>query len=279
MLALKNGLYVVATPIGNMGDISSRALEVFKLVDKIVCEDTRVTKKLLSRNNIKSKTTSYHDHNANTVRPTLIKEMLNGSAMALVSDAGMPTISDPGYKLVRDCIKAELFVTVIPGPTAGLSGLVLSGLPTNRFLFVGYLPSKSEQRKRTLREISSLSASLIFYETANRLNSVLRDMKDIFGDRPAAVLRELTKLHEEARRGSLNTLSTFYRENSKPRGEIIIVVGPAEDIEFVSDEEVAEILRVRLKTLTLKDTVFEVAKITGRPRKEVYKIAIGLKPI
>ena len=202
--------------------------------------------------------------------------MSNGSTIALVSDAGMPTISDPGYKLVRDTIKAELFVTVIPGATAGLSGLVLSGLPTNRFMFVGYIPPKPLQRQRFFREIANLSTSLIFYESPERLKSSLKDMNNIFGNRPAAVLRELTKLHEEVRRGSLAELYTFYRENKKPRGEIIVVLGPAKDIESITADEIKDILKIRLKALSLRDAVFEVAEITQLPRNKIYKIAIGL---
>ena len=259
-----------------MRDISLRAIEVLGIVDLIACEDTRVTRKLLSQNSIKTKTTPYHDHNADAVRPHLIESMLNGSAIALVSDAGMPTISDPGYKLVRESIKAKLFTTVIPGPTAGLSGLVISGLPTNRFMFLGFIPPKQFQRQKFFREIAYLSTSLIFYETPQRLKSSLKDMKTIFGNRPAAVLRELTKLHEDVNRGTLNELYNFYNENKKPRGEIIIVVGPAEDIDIVTEEEILDILRVRLKTLSLREAVFEVAEITRQPRNKVYKIAIGL---
>ena len=277
MSPLECGLYVVATPIGNLGDITLRGIEVLMLADRIACEDTRVTRKLLSRHSIKTKVTSYHDHNANTVRPVLIQEIKNGGTVALVCDAGMPSISDPGYKLIRDSILAGLYVTVVPGASAGLSGLVLSGLPTDRFLFLGYLPSKSQQRRNTLEEISGISASLIFYESPGRLVNSLKDMLCVLGDRPAAVLRELTKLHEEVRRGSLNELWAHYADNAKPRGEIVVVVGPALEIEKISDKEIANILGERLKNLSVRDAVFEVAAITKQSRKKIYMMAINLK--
>ncbi len=277
MSPLKCGLYVVATPIGNLGDITLRGIEVLRLVDRIACEDTRVTRKLLSHHSVKTKVTSYHDHNANSVRPVLIQEIKNGKTIALVCDAGMPLISDPGYKLVRDCIVAGLYVTVAPGASAGLSGLVLSGLPTDRFLFVGYLPSKTQPRRNTLEEISGISASMIFQEAPGRLVNSLKDMASAFGNRPAAVLRELTKLHEEVRRGSLNELWAHYADNIKPKGEIVIVVGPADETEKTSDKEIANILGERLKTLTVRDAVIEVATITKQSRKKIYMMAINLQ--
>ena len=277
MSHLKCGLYVVATPIGNLGDVTLRGIEVLMLADRIACEDTRVTRKLLSRHSIKTKLTSYHDHNAHTMRPFLIQKIKNGGTVALVCDAGMPSISDPGYKLIRDSIAAGLYVTVVPGASAGLSGLVLSGLPTDRFLFVGYLPSKSKQRTDTLEEISGISASLIFQEAPKRLVNSLKDMASVFGDRSAAVLRELTKLHEEVRRGSLNELWTYYDKNAEPRGEFVVVVGPPNQTEKTSDIELANILGERLKTLSVRDAVIEVAAITNQSRKKIYKIAINLQ--
>ena len=277
MSPLECGLYVVATPIGNLGDITLRGIEVLMLADRIACEDTRVTRKLLSRYTIKTKVTSYHDHNANTVRPVLIKEIKSGGTVALVCDAGMPSISDPGYKLIRDSIVAGLYVTVVPGASAGLSGLVLSGLPTDRFLFLGYLSSKSQQRRNTLEEISGISASLIFHENPERLVRSLKDMSFILGDRQAAVLRELTKLHEEVCRGSLNELWAHYAHSAKPKGEIVVVVGPANDIEKISDKEISTILGERLKVLSVRDAVFEVAAITKQARKKIYMMAIKLQ--
>jgi 16S rRNA (cytidine1402-2'-O)-methyltransferase len=276
-VSLKDGLYVVSTPIGNMGDITLRALEVLKLANKIACEDTRVTKKILSRYGINNSLTSYHDYNADNVRPALIEEIRKGLAVALVSDAGTPAISDPGYKLIRECIEAELFVTMVPGPSAALSALVLSGLPTDRFLFLGYLPPKSAQRKRVLNEISTISATIIFYESAGRLVKSLKDMVQILGDRRAAVLREMTKLHEEVYRSSLEELTDYYSERTKILGEIVIVVGPAQPVEILTDREIKKILEQRLKSLSLKDAVFEVASITKQPRKKIYKIAIKLE--
>ena len=273
---LKNGLYVVGTPIGNMGDITLRALEVLKWVDKIACEDTRVTRKLISRHEIRTSLTPYHEHNAETARPSLIQKIRDGAAIALVSDAGMPSISDPGYKLIRDCIRADLLVTVVPGASACLSGLVLSGLPTDRFLFQGYLPSKSSQRRIILKEISTIGASLIFYESPERLAIALQDMLIVLGNRPAAVLRELTKLHEEVRRGSLQELVEHYVRGEKPRGELVIVVDPAQKGEAFSDMELGAILTERLRNLSVRDAVAEVANITKQPRKKIYRIAVGL---
>ena len=259
-----------------MGDITLRAIEVLKLANKIACEDTRITKKLLFRRGIKNKLTSYHEHNADAIRPALIEEIRNGIAVALVSDAGTPAISDPGYKLIRECIEADLFVTIVPGASAALSALVLSGLPTDRFLFLGFLPPKSPQRKKVLKEVLNIPATKIFYESSSRLTKTLKDMVEIFGDREAAVLREMTKLHEEVHRNSLKNLLDYYSNRTKILGEIVIVVGPAQNVITFTDKEIVQLLKARLKTLSVKDAVLEVASVTGQPRKKVYKIGIDL---
>jgi len=275
--SLDCGLYVVATPIGNLADITLRALEVLKGVDKIACEDTRVTKRLLSRYGIGTYMISYHDHNAESVRISLIEEIRGGAALALVSDAGMPTISDPGYKLIRGCIESDLQVKVVPGASAGICGLVVSGLPTDRFLFQGYLSSRSSQRRTTLREISTVPASLIFYESAKRLPGSLMDMLTELGDRPATVVRELTKLYEEVRRSTLSELAAHYAEDAKTRGEVVVVVGPAQAVKSFNDMELEVVLAERLNYLSLRDAVAEVAAITKQPRKQIYQIAIHLQ--
>src|SRR5712692_10516305 len=194
--ALTGGLYLVATPIGNLRDITVRALEVLAAADLIACEDTRVTRKLLDHYGIATPLTPYHDHNAAQARPKLLARLAAGAALALVSDAGTPLISDPGFKLVRKAAAAGIPVTAVPGASALLAALTVAGLPTDRFLFVGFLPAKSAARRRALREIASVKASLVLYETAPRLGPALEDMAAMLGDRPAAVARELTKLHE-----------------------------------------------------------------------------------
>ena len=228
MTKIQNGLFVVATPIGNLGDMSARALEVLTTVNKIACEDTRVTGKLLSRFSINTSMMAYHDHNAGKVRPGLLADLRKGAAIALVSDAGMPTISDPGYKLIQACIKDNIPLTVLPGANAALIGLVQSGLPTDRFFFQGYLPPKSGARMLELEELSDIPATLIFYESGKRISKSLADMVSVLGNRPAAVARELTKLHEEVCRGYLADLAAAYGGAGAPKGEIVVVVAPPE---------------------------------------------------
>ena len=267
MTTIQNGLFVVATPIGNLGDLSARAQEMLITVDKIACEDTRVTGKLLSRFSINTPMVVYHDHNADKVRPGLLADLKQGAAIALVSDAGMPAISDPGYKLIRACIEENIQLTVLPGANAALTGLVQSGLPTDRFLFQGYLPVKSGARLSALVELSCIPATLIFYETGKRLAKSLADMVSVLGDRPAAVARELTKLHEEVRRGSLSELANVYGAAGPPKGEIVVVIAPPEAPPLPEDSELELMLIGRLGHLSVKDAASEVAKITKIPRK------------
>ena len=274
---LNSGLYIVSTPIGNLEDITLRALDVLERADSIICEDTRITRRLLTPFAINTPLVSYHDHNASKLRPQILKRIREGEVLALVSDAGTPAISDPGYKLVRDCIKAELLVTVIPGATASISGLVLSGMPTDRFLFQGFLPVKPKQRQKTLGELSGITVSLVFYESPGRLVRSLKDMLDVLGNRPAAVLRELTKLHEEVCRGTLKELAEHYGENKRPKGELMVVVGPMQKKPFTDDSELRSVLIEKLNNLSVRDAVAEVALVTNQPRQKIYEIAIGLK--
>jgi len=267
---------LVATPIGNLQDISLRALDALKEADIIACEDTRVTGKLLSKHAITTKMTPYHEHNAERARPGLIDRIDQGEAIALVTDAGTPSISDPGHKLVRDCLQAGLLVTALPGANAALTGLILSGLPTDRFMFAGFLPNKKIQRRKELSAVASVPATLIFHESANRLAAALSDMADILGDRPAAVTRELTKLYEEIKRGALAELAGFYIEHGPPKGEIVIVVGPPEERAEITEAALDEMIRNRLDRSSVRDTAAEISSETGLPKKRIYDRAVEL---
>jgi 16S rRNA (cytidine1402-2'-O)-methyltransferase len=275
--ALAPGLYVVATPIGHAGDISLRALDVLRRAAIVACEDTRVSAKLLRRHGVATPRTAYHDHNAARAGPALLDRIEAGAAVALVSDAGMPLVSDPGYALVRDAIARGLAVTVVPGPSAPLAALVLSGLPAERFLFAGFLPARTAARRRALDGLKAVPATLIFLEAAPRLAAALGDMGDVLGDRPAAVARELTKLFEEIRRGRLAALAAHYRTAGAPKGEIAVVVGPpAADAPAASDTVLDDALRAALAQMSLKDASATVAAATGLPRRAVYARALAL---
>ena len=269
------GLYVVATPIGNSGDITVRALDVLRGADLVASEDTRVTAKLFMRYGIATRLVAYHDHNAERVRPGLLARLAAGAVVALVSDAGTPLISDPGFKLVRAAVAAGLPVTALPGASAVLAALVLSGLPTDRFLFAGFLDSRAERRRRTLAELAAVPASLVFFESARRLADTLADMHAQLGERDAAVGRELTKRFEEMRRGGLSALAAHYREAGPPKGEVVVVVGPP--AEAATDTPTLDdLLRDALAHQSLRDAADAVAKATGRPRREVYARALAL---
>lgn len=273
---LAAGLYLVATPIGNLGDITLRALTTLRGADAIACEDSRVTGKLLRAHNIATPLVLYHEHNAPRVRPKILARVAAGEAVALVSDAGTPLVSDPGYKLVTAALARGLPVHALPGPCAALAALTLSGLPSDRFLFLGFLPAKAAARRRALAEITNLRATLIVYESARRLLATLADMAATLGPRRGAVARELTKLHEEVRRGALNALAEDYRVAGPPKGEVVIVVAPPEDTAAVTDDALDAALSAALAQGTLRDAVREVARATGRPRQEVYARALAL---
>lgn len=274
---LAPGLYVVATPIGNAEDITLRALTVLRAVDEVACEDSRVTAKLLARHGVGAKLTPYHEHNAARARPRLLADLSGGGRIALVSDAGTPLVSDPGYKLVRACIEAGIPVIPVPGPSAPLTALLVSGLPSDRFLFAGFLPNKSTARRRVFGELAAVPATLLFFESAQRLAESLADMAEVLGDRPAAVARELTKLFEECRRGGLAELAAHYRESGPPKGEIVIVCGGATGAAAEAAAETLDSqLVVALERMSLKDAVAAVATATGLPRKQVYARALHL---
>lgn len=276
---LAPALYVVATPIGNAADITLRALDVLSQVDAIACEDSRVTAKLLARHGIRAKLMPYHEHNAARVRPQILDRLAAGGRIALVSDAGTPLVSDPGYKLVRDCIAAGIAVVPLPGPSAPLAALVLSGLPSDRFLFAGFLPTRSAARRKVFRELAAVPATLLFFESAQRLPESLADMAEVLGERPAAVAREITKLFEECRRGSTAELADYYRQNGPPKGELVVVCGGAtEENQAESGDTLDAQLTSALGQLSLKDAVAAVAAASGLPRKQVYARALRLAP-
>jgi 16S rRNA (cytidine1402-2'-O)-methyltransferase len=267
----------VATPIGNAEDISLRALRALGEADVIACEDTRLTGTLMARYGIATPLVAYHEHNAARMRPQLLRRLASGETVALVSDAGTPLISDPGYKLVREATRAGLPVTALPGPSAVLCGLVLSGLPTDRFLFAGFLAPKSAARRTALGALKAVPASLVFFESPGRLAASLDDMAAVLGARPAAVARELTKLFEEVRRGSLSELAAHYAAAGAPRGEVVVVVGPPQDMTGeATDESLDRALGAALQEMSLRDAAAAVAVATGRPRREVYARALAL---
>jgi 16S rRNA (cytidine1402-2'-O)-methyltransferase len=275
---LAPGLYVVATPIGNLADIGLRAIEVLAKADLVACEDTRTTGKLLAAHGIAARLTAYHEHNAARVRPKLMERLERGETVALVADAGTPLISDPGYKLVAAAAEAGVTVTSVPAASAALAALTVSGLPSARFLFAGFLPNKAAARRRALAELAPIPASLVIYESARRLPAALADAAEVLGPRPAAVARELTKLHEEVRRGTLAALAEHYQGAGAPRGEIVVVVGPPErDAATAPDAEAVDAqLRAAFRHASLRDAVAAVAGATGRPRKQVYARALEL---
>jgi 16S rRNA (cytidine1402-2'-O)-methyltransferase len=272
-----SGLYIVATPIGNLDDVSLRMLATLGGVDRIACEDTRVTARLLARYGIATRTTAYHDHNAQRVLPKLIEALQNGDSMALVSDAGTPLVSDPGLRLVRAAIEAGIAVTTIPGPAAAIAGLTLAGLPVDRFLFAGFLPARGTARRTALAELAAVPATLVFYEAPHRLAAALVDMAAVLGERDAAVARELTKLHEEVRRGTLSALAESYEGDAAPRGEIVVLVGPP-GAQAVQDdaEQLDARLHEALSRMSVRDAAALVAAETGWKRREVYARALAL---
>jgi len=274
---LAGGLYIVATPIGNAQDITLRALAVLRGADVIACEDTRVTRKLLNMHGIGAgRLVSYHDHNADKAGPVIIQHLNSGEIVALVSDAGTPLINDPGYALIAAVRDAGHVVHAIPGPSSVINGLVLAGLPTDRFFYAGFPPPKSAKRRTWLGPLRDIPSSLVFLESPSRLASCLADMADIFGDRPAAVLREMTKMFEEVRRESLSALATYYADAPVPKGEITLVVGPP-DPEADSEIDLDARLILALETESVREASARIALETGLSKREVYNRALELK--
>jgi len=274
---LAPGLYLVATPIGNLGDISLRALAVLARADLIAAEDTRHSKKLLSHFNIQAKLAPYHEHNAARARPALIARLRAGDAVALISDAGTPLVSDPGYRLVREALDQGIMVTSIPGPSAPVAALTSSGLPTDTFLFAGFLPPKQGARRTRLLELAAMPATLLFFETAPRLAKSLADMAEILGAREAAVARELTKLHETVTRGRLDQLARELAQAETLKGELVVLVAPPFPASLdTSDETITAELKRSLKTQSFRDAVRDVTESLGVKRARVYELGFAL---
>jgi 16S rRNA (cytidine1402-2'-O)-methyltransferase len=269
-------LYIVATPIGRLRDVTLEALDVLSSADAILAEDTRSTRRLCDAFGIKARIERYDDHSGAEVRPGILTRLEGGAALALVSDAGTPLVSDPGYKLVREAADRGIEVFAVPGASAVLAALTVSGLPTDRFLFAGFPPPKSAARRTTLAELALVPATLVLFETGPRLAESLADMAAVLGNRPAAVARELTKMHETVRRGPLSELARQYAGEPPPRGEIVVVVGPPQRAAAWDDAAVDAALAPRLGE-PLKTLAAEVAEIAGRPKREVYARALALR--
>lgn len=273
--ALPSGLYLVATPIGNLGDITLRALQTLAAADLVACEDTRITRRLTERYAIGAPLVAYHEHNAETARPKLLRALADGAAVALVSDAGTPLISDPGFKLVREVTAAGHPATAIPGASSVLAALCVAALPTDRFFFEGFLPPKQMARQTRAAELARIDATLVIFETGPRILASLADLADAMGARDAAICRELTKLHEEIRRGDLATLAAE-ADGLETRGEFVVVIGPPHAVDLLSGGDLDVLLRDALARTTLRDAVADVTELTGQPRRAVYARALEL---
>jgi 16S rRNA (cytidine1402-2'-O)-methyltransferase len=274
---LAPGLHIVATPIGNLRDITLRALDVLGAADVIVCEDTRVFAKLASHYGIAAPTIAYSDATQDLAEPRILRALAAGKRVALVSDAGMPLISDPGYRLVRAALAGDHVVTAAPGPSAVPMALALSGLPTDRFFFGGFLPAKEVERRRAISAAASVPSTLVFFEAPHRLAASLGDLADLLGPRPAAIARELTKLFEEVRRAPLTELADHYARHPEVKGEITIVIGPPDEAVAPAAAKLDEALLTAMAGASLKDAAAEVAARYGLKRRDVYARALELK--
>lgn len=272
---LASGLYLVATPIGNLEDISLRALSVLARADVVFCEDTRHSARLLQRYGITTPTRPLHEHNEDRTAPDVVGQIQRGQRIAVISDAGTPLISDPGFRVARSVMAEGLPVHAVPGASALLTGLSLAGLPADTFLFAGFLPAKSPARRTRLSELQTIPATLVFFESPHRLAESLADMAAVLGDRPAAVGRELTKRYEEVARASLNELASTYF-GAEVRGECVVLVGRGATPE-ASDETIADALRGALQSMRLKDAAVAVAETLGVAKNRVYAIGLDLK--
>ncbi|MGD0851081.1 16S rRNA (cytidine(1402)-2'-O)-methyltransferase [Bradyrhizobium sp.] len=270
------GLHLVATPIGNLGDITLRALETLAGVDIIACEDTRISRRLTERYAITALLKPYHEHNAALARPKILEKLSQGASIALVSDAGTPLISDPGFKLVREACAAGYPVIALPGPSSVLAALSVAALPTDRFFFEGFLPPKQVARRARLAELARIDATLVMFESGNRVQDTLADLADIMGARDGALCREMTKLHEEITRGPIAELARAADKLEK-RGEFVLVIGPAAaGARTMAADELDDLLRSRLKRDSVKDAVAHAVEVSGRPRREIYARALEL---
>lgn len=275
-ITLKSGLYLVATPIGNLRDITLRAIDTLAAADIVACEDTRVSGKLFQALGFKKKLIPYHDHNADVQRPYIIQQIAEGKSVALISDAGMPLISDPGYKLVRDCLDNNVYVTSLPGANAPLMALQLSGLPSDNFTFLGFLPAKTKARKDILEQWKSAPTTLIIFESASRLEDSCQDILATLGDRPMTLTRELTKKFEDIWPVTVSGILERLKADGPPKGEIVLVIGRGEEQETTT-ADVEGLLVTAMKTSSLKEAVAAVVSATGLPKKQVYNTALLLK--
>jgi 16S rRNA (cytidine1402-2'-O)-methyltransferase len=275
--AIEPGLHLVATPIGNLADVTLRALSTLAAADLVYCEDTRMSRRLLERYAIKVPLKPYHEHNAQRMRPVILDQLKGGARLALVSDAGMPLISDPGYKLVRAAIEEGLAVHVVPGPSAPLMALVLSGLPSDRFTFAGFLPNRSQARRTVLARLAGHDASLILFESATRIAATLGDIAEVLGDPPVALARELTKIHEEVLRGTASEVAAAIAARGGLKGEITLVVAPRAPAELAGDAEIDAALAAALAEMTPGKAASMLARQFARPRRDLYQRALALK--
>ncbi len=275
---MPGGLYITATPIGHLGDVTLRALTTMAAVDVLLCEDTRTTAKLLERYGIRTRLMAYHEHNASKVRPAILRALGEGQAIALVSDAGMPLVSDPGYRLVADCVAHEIPVTAIPGASAVLTALALSGLPTDRFAFLGFLPTKAGERKKLLTEFMGVKASLIAFESPHRIVDVLGDVADVLNNRRVAVSRELTKLHEEVLRGKASEIQAVLAARQSVKGEITLVIAPPEPGAVqASDADIDAAIDTALETMPAARAAADIARRFDLAKKDIYARILARK--
>ncbi|MBV8425655.1 MAG: 16S rRNA (cytidine(1402)-2'-O)-methyltransferase [Hyphomicrobiales bacterium] len=275
---LRAGLHIVATPIGNLGDMTLRALATLAGADTVLAEDTRVTRRLFAHYGLTTPLEAYHEHNAERVRPAILAKLKEGAKIALVSDAGTPLISDPGFKLVEAALADGIAVTGLPGASSVLAALMVAGLPTDRFFFEGFLPQKQAARRSRLSQLAGVPGTLVIFESPRRLAAMLEDAASVLGERKAAVTRELTKLFEEVRRGSLAELARNYADAGPPKGEVVVVIGaPGEEgAHAKASEKLDEHLAKALDGRSLKEAVGRVTAETGLPRREVYARALEL---
>ena len=272
------GLHVVATPIGNLGDITLRALSTLAAAETVLCEDTRTSGTLMARFAIKARLSPYHEHNAKEVRPQILERLKQGATIALISDAGMPLVSDPGYRLVKEAVETGIPVTACPGPSAVLTGLALSGLPTDRFLFGGFVPQKQGERKRLFEEFAKLRATLIFFESPHRIVDTLHDIAEAFPTRAVAVTRELTKLHEEVLRGTAADVAAELQSRPAVKGEITLLIGPPEEEEgAISEADLDAAVAAALATMPASKAASEIARRFNLNRADIYQRILAKK--
>lgn len=275
-ISLKAGLYLIATPIGNLQDITLRALDTLSACDGIICEDTRVTGKLLKHYGIQKPLQVYNDHSQEKDRKKILTQIESGQSLALVSDAGMPLISDPGYKLVKHLLDEDMYVTTIPGANSVLAGLQLSGLPSDSFSYLGFLPPKTKARCDVLKRWRDVPGTLVCFESAARLLKTLIDIREVLGHRDVSVVREITKMYEETRHGSVDDIIEFYQGHGLPKGEIVLVIGAASGATY-SEDDIKEMLQEALLKMSVKDAAEHVTERTGWSKKEIYARALDIK--